>query len=111
MNATNAMNAKGPRFPLAVRAGFTVIATIAAVVCGAVVSAALSRAPVAGSVAGSCAVALTALLLAVVLVRHVDRRPVKALRLDRAALRACLAGLALVAGTVVIATVVAAGSG
>lgn len=93
-----------PRYPLAVRALLTVVALFAAEACGLLGS-------FAGTIGVSVAVAAGGLGIAVLLVRVVDRRPVSALGLDRAAVRGCLTGLAVVATAVAVATLLAVAFG
>lgn len=94
-----------PRFPLAVRSILTVVSLFTAILVAALVQAVLPPG-FAGIAAASAVVTLVASGLAVVLVRFVDRRPVRELGLtaDRAAVRGSLAGLALVATCVAVAT-------
>ena len=99
------------RAPLAVRAVLTVVALLAAELAGGLLAAPLPRIPAA--IAGSAGVALAGRGLAIVLVRLVDRRPIRALRLGlvRTAVRWSVIAFAVVAGAVVAGTLLASALG
>jgi membrane protease YdiL (CAAX protease family) len=106
-----------PRFPLAVRGALTVLALFGAILVAALVQAVLPGGFV-GIAGASAVVSLVALGLAVVLVRFVDRRPVRELGLTAGrpaasgnaarsgslAVRGSLVGLVLVGTCVAVAT-------
>lgn len=98
-----------PRFPLPVRALLTVIAMFAEAVAGGV---ALLLPDGAGqTVAVHLCSSLAALALAIALVRGVDRRPVAALGMGRAAWPYCLIAIAVTAACTILGTTLTAALG